>query len=84
MVYNSLKILQREGYLEFTEEVDSPSTNLFYRFARRFVQIPGGKFQPRWIYKTDLRSYTGLFSGYVIVDEELLAKRAGTRPGKSV
>jgi ATP-dependent DNA helicase RecQ len=77
MVYNSLKILQREGYLEFTEEVDSPSRVYFivsrdelYKFQVANADFDG-------FVKLVLRSYTGLFTGYVAIDEELLAKRAG-------
>ncbi len=77
MVYNSLKILQRQGYLEFTEEVDNPSRIAFvvsrdelYKF-----QVANAAFDD--FIKLILRSYTGLFTGYVSVDEELLAKRAG-------
>ncbi|HKI88041.1 MAG TPA: ATP-dependent DNA helicase RecQ [Draconibacterium sp.] len=77
MVYNSLKILQREGYIEFTEEVDSPSRIYFtvsrddlYKFQVANASLDG-------FIKLILRSYTGLFSGYVVVDEELLARRAG-------
>jgi ATP-dependent DNA helicase RecQ len=76
MVYNSLKILQREGYLEFTEEVDSPSRIYFivsrdelYKF-----QVANANFDG--FVKLILRSYTGLFTGYVKIDEDLLAKRA--------
>lgn len=77
MVYNSLKILQREGYLEFTEEVDSPSRVYFtvsrddlYRF-----QVANANLDD--FIKLILRSYTGLFSGYISIDEEMLAKRSG-------
>jgi ATP-dependent DNA helicase RecQ len=77
MVYNSLKILQREGYLDYTEEVDNPSRVHFtvsrddlYKFQVANANLDG-------FVKLLLRSYTGLFSGYVIIDEELLAKRAG-------
>ncbi len=77
MVYNSLKILQREGYVEFTEEVDSPSRVYFtvsrddlYRF-----QVANANLDD--FIKLILRSYTGLFSGYVSIDEEMLAKRSG-------
>ncbi len=77
MVYNSLKILQREGYVEFTEEVDSPS-RIFFTVSRdelyRF-QVANAQFDN--FVKLILRSYTGLFSGYVSIDEELLAKRSG-------
>src|SRR5690554_2258801 len=78
MVYNSLKLLQREGYLEFAEEVDHPSRVYFtvsrddlYRFQVANAALDG-------FIKLILRSYTGLFNGYVNIDEELLAKRSGT------
>jgi ATP-dependent DNA helicase RecQ len=77
MVFNSLKILQREGYLEFTEEVDSPSRVYFtvsrddlYKFQVSNADMDG-------FVKLLLRSYTGLFTGFVAIDEELLAKRSG-------
>lgn len=77
MVYNSLKILQREGYLEFTEEVDSPS-RVYFTVSRDELykfQVANANFDG--FVKLILRSYTGLFTGYVTIDEELLAKRAG-------
>ncbi len=77
MVFNSLKILQREGYLEFTEEVDSPSRVYFtvsrddlYKFQVSNADMDG-------FIKLLLRSYTGLFTGYVSIDEELLSNRSG-------
>ena len=77
MVYNSLKILQREGYIEYIEEVDSPSRVYFmvsrddlYKFQVANANLDG-------FIKLLLRSYTGLFSDYVVIDEELLAKRSG-------
>lgn len=75
-VFNSLKILHRAGYLEFTEELEMPSKVHFivqreelYRF-----QVANEAFD-RFI-KLLLRSYTGLFTEYVPINEELLAKRA--------
>jgi len=75
-VLNSLKILQREGYLELTEELDNPSRVHFivgrddlYRF-----QVANAGFDG--FIKLLLRSYSGLFSNYVGIDEDLLAKRA--------
>jgi ATP-dependent DNA helicase RecQ len=77
-VFHSLKIIQRQGYLEFTEEVDSPSRVCFivnrddlYRF-----QVANEHYDA--FVKLLLRSYTGLFTGYTIIDEELLALRAST------
>lgn len=77
MVYNSLKILQREGYLEFTEEMENPS-RIYFTVSRDELykfQVANEAFDA--FIKLILRSYTGLFNGYVNIDEELLAKRAG-------
>jgi len=75
-VFNSVKILHRAGYIEFTEELEMPSKVHFtmqrdelYRF-----QVANETFD-RFI-KLLLRSYTGLFTEYVPIDENLLAKRA--------
>lgn len=76
LVYNSLKLLQRQGFLEYTDEVDSPSRIYFvvsrddlYKF-----QVANASFDG--FIKLTLRSYTGLFTGYVHIDEELLSRRA--------
>ncbi len=77
MVYNSLKILQLEGYLEFTEEADTPS-RIYFMVSRDELykfQVANATFD--LFIKLILRSYTGLFNGYVYISEELLAKRAG-------
>nr|MBD3622481.1 RecQ family ATP-dependent DNA helicase [Sunxiuqinia sp.] len=76
-IYNSIKILQREGYLELTDESDNPSRLIFivgrddlYKF-----QVANASFDG--FIKLILRSYSGLFTDYVPINEELLAKRAG-------
>ena len=77
MVYNSLKILQRAGYLEFTEEMENPS-RIYFTVSRDELykfQVANEAFDA--FIKLVLRSYTGLFNGYVNIDEELLTKRAG-------
>ena len=75
-VYNCLKILQRDGYLELTDEIDNPSKVYFqvdrddlYKFQVANAEFDG-------FIKLLLRSYTGLFTNYVAIDEDLLAKRA--------
>ncbi len=77
MVYNSLKILQREGYLEFTEEVDSPSRVYFTVSRDDLYKYQVSNANMDVFIKLLLRSYTGLFTGFVAIDEELLAKRSG-------
>jgi ATP-dependent DNA helicase RecQ len=76
MVLSCLKILQREGYLELTEELDNPSKVHFlvgrdelYKFQIANANYDG-------FIKLLLRSYSALFTNYVSIDEDLLAKRA--------
>ncbi|MFP4023266.1 MAG: ATP-dependent DNA helicase RecQ [Thiohalospira sp.] len=75
-IHSALKFLQREGYIEITDELFSSSKIHFlvgrddlYKF-----QIANAKFDG--FIKLILRSYTGLFSDYVNIDELSLAKRA--------
>jgi len=74
--FNSLTFLQREGYIEFTEEIDNPSRVHFiverddlYKF-----QVANESFDG--FIKLLLRSYTGMFSEFVPVNEDALAKKS--------
>jgi ATP-dependent DNA helicase RecQ len=74
--FNSIKILQREGYLELTEESDNQS-RIFFLVSRDDLykfQVANSSFDG--FIKLLLRSYSGLFTDYVQINEELLAKRA--------
>jgi ATP-dependent DNA helicase RecQ len=75
--YNSLQFLQREGYLEFTEEINNPSRVHFvvgrddlYKF-----QVANETFDS--FIKLLLRSYTGMFTEFVPVNEDMLARKTG-------
>jgi ATP-dependent DNA helicase RecQ len=74
--YNSLQFLQREGYMEFTEEINNPSRVHFivsrddlYKF-----QVANESFDG--FIKLLLRSYTGMFSEFVPVNEEALSRKS--------
>lgn len=80
VVYNSLKTLEREGYLELTEEVRNPSRVHFvtgrdelYRF-----QVENRSFDG--FIKLILRSYTGLFNEFVSINESFLARKGDISP----
>ncbi len=75
-VFNSLKILQRAEYLEFEEESDIPSRVHFLvqKMELYSFQIANAKFDG--FIKLLLRSYTGFFTEYVVVNENILAQRA--------
>jgi len=75
--FNSLNFLQREGYIEFTEEINNPSRVHFvvgrddlYKF-----QVANEAFDG--FIKLLLRSYTGMFSEFVAINEESLSKKSG-------
>ena len=75
--YNSLMFLQREGYLEFTEEINNPSRVHFivgrddlYKF-----QVANETYDK--FIKLLLRSYTGMFTEFVPVNEDILARKSG-------
>ncbi len=75
--YNSLSFLQREGYVEFTEEINNPSRVHFivgrddlYKF-----QVANESFDS--FIKLLLRSYTGMFTEFVAINEETLARKSG-------
>jgi ATP-dependent DNA helicase RecQ len=74
--YNSLMFLQKEGYLEFTEEINNPSRVHFitgrddlYKF-----QVANEAFDS--FIKLLLRSYTGMFTEFVPINEESLSKKS--------
>ncbi len=74
-VFNSLKILERAGYMEFSEDMEMGSRIMIIveRDALYRVQVANEDLD--LFIKVLLRSYTGLFTEYVNIDEDLLAKR---------
>ncbi len=74
--FNSLQFLQREGYVEITEEINNPSRVHFivsrddlYKF-----QVANESFDG--FIKLLLRSYTGMFSEFVPINEETLSRKS--------
>jgi ATP-dependent DNA helicase RecQ len=78
--FNSLQFLQKEGYMEFTEEINNPSRVHFivsrddlYKF-----QVANESFDG--FIKLLLRSYSGMFTEFVPVNEDDLSRKsAATR-----
>jgi ATP-dependent DNA helicase RecQ len=75
--FNALQFLQREGYMEFTEEINNPSRVHFivsrddlYKF-----QVANESFDS--FIKLLLRSYTGMFSEFIPINEEALSRKSG-------
>ncbi|MDM8160482.1 ATP-dependent DNA helicase RecQ [Labilibaculum sp. K2S] len=76
--FNSLKVLQRAGYLELTDDLEHES-RIHFRIERDDLykfQVANKDFDA--FIKVLLRSFTGLFTDFVPVNIDLLAKRTKT------
>lgn len=73
----ALKLLELAGYIEYTEEVDSASRVMFSMTRDELYRLNNNDRDVNIVLQTLLRSYTGLFSDYVYIDERLLSARSG-------
>ncbi len=74
ITFNCLKILQQAGYIELTDEQDSSSRVLFIENKDDLYKTIQTAEQEKIIHIL-LRSYTGLFTDYAYINEDLIAKR---------
>jgi len=74
VAYNSLKILQQAGYLELTDEQDNSSRVLVIVNKDDLYNIKFTADQDKMLHVL-LRSYTGLFTDYAYISEEIIAGR---------
>ena len=72
--YNCLKLLQQAGYIELTDEQDSSSRVLFVVGKDDLYNLKHTAEQEKLIHIL-LRSYTGLFTDFANINEDILAKR---------
>lgn len=78
---SALKILTRAGYLEYTDEQDNASRIMFTLTKEELYRIHEQNANTEKLIRILLRTYTGLFTDYAYINEELLAKRSGlSRP----
>lgn len=75
--FSGLKILEQAGYLELTDELDNPSRVCFTTQRDALYQQRLDDPLSESLLHVLLRSYTGLFSDYIAIQEEVLAKRLG-------
>jgi len=75
--HHALKILELAGYIEYTEEIDNASRLHFISTRDELYKYLHQDKQMDEIIQVILRSYTGLFSDYVYIDEMVIANRAG-------
>jgi len=77
-IFNSLKTLQLEGYLEYNDALNNPSKIHFPVKRDELYNFQVEKKEYDAFIKLMLRNYTGVFNDYVNFSEEYLAKKAGT------
>jgi len=77
--YNAIKLLQNEGYIELSEEFFTNSKLMFIVPQPDLYKLQVANKSMDIFIKTVLRNYGGLFSSYVNIDEEYIAKQLKTK-----
>ncbi len=79
-VYSTIKLLEKEGFIFFKESAGRFSKLKFkvdYNQMYRYI-VENARFEV--LLKQIMRSYGGVFSDYVNIDEKILSKRTGIKP----
>ena len=79
LAYYSLQLLQHSGYIELSEEVDNPSRIIFLVERDDLYKYQVANISEDSFIKLLLRTYTGLFTEYVKISEEDLARKANVK-----
>jgi ATP-dependent DNA helicase RecQ len=74
---SALRIINQAGYLEYTDEQDNASRIMFLIGRDELYRLRDESPEVDTVLKTILRNYTGLFSEYVFISEEMLVARTG-------
>ena len=75
--HHALKILELAGYIEYTEEQDNASRLVFSATRDELYEYLHQDKKTDEVIQCILRSYTGLFSDYVYINEGLISTRTG-------
>ena len=75
--YSALKILELSNYIELTEDVDNPSKLMFVVEREALYNFRTQNPQLDELIEVILRSYTGVFTDMIHINEELIGKRLG-------
>ena len=75
--HHALKILELAGYIEYTEEQENASRLVFTATRDELYRYLHQDKKTDEVIQCILRSYTGLFSDYVYINEGLISTRTG-------
>ncbi len=73
--HNALKILTKSGYFDFIEEIDTQSRVMILANKEELYHLPSDNPNLDTVLQAILRTYSGLFSDYVFINEELISSR---------
>ena len=79
---SALRLLTRAGYIHFREEDDNASRLLFITRRDELYALPRFPAPAEEVLQHVLRTYSGLFSDYVYINEELIAHDCGCTAGE--
>lgn len=75
MVFNAMKLIERDGLIALTEEINMPSRIKFMVNKNALYDFQVYHFKYDEFIKLLLRSYGGIFDNYVTINETELARR---------
>ena len=79
-VDSALKILNRAGYIEYTEEQDNQARVMFTLSRNDLYRLENTSPNEEKIITTLLRNYGGLFTDYNYIDESFIASQTALQP----
>jgi ATP-dependent DNA helicase RecQ len=79
-VDSALKILNRAGYIEYTEEQDNKARVMFTIGRNELYRLEYGTPNEEKVITALLRNYGGLFVDYNFIDESFIASQCGLQP----
>lgn len=79
-VVSALQLLSRAGYIDYRDEDDSTSRVYFFTTRDELYALPSPRPEDEAVLSALLRTYGGLFSDYVAIEEKRLALAAGLTP----
>ena len=78
-VHSALQILQRAGYIEYTEEQDNQARVKFLVTRDDLYRLRGENPNEEKVIIALLRNYGGLFADYGFIDESMIAYQCGMK-----
>ena len=79
-VDSALKILNRAGYIEYTEEQDNQARVMFTISRNELYKLEHSTPNEEKVITALLRNYGGLFVDYNFIDESFIASQCGLQP----